>query len=345
MEELKSISVISKPALQDYLKKESGLVLVACEGKPVVVFSSGRPVHVLDEVPAVLKDVVLYRIDKWELLDALNGELKLPEKVEKSRSPRVVEFSMRLDLPPELSLKVENAILDSIKKLVHSNLAVSSISVSGRVRQGFTGTNIILLRVSMRGFTRGEVDVEKVAREIASSVEREVGFETRVYIAEASFERVSELPIVKFTRGFVNFRGGRIIEIPLQRQGKTIPKVDKAKLEAEVEKLLKEAGISRELVELTKESGERVSVGSIEREIMGELSEVRGVSLNWVKLTKGTSGYRVAIGIARTSRDVSDFELANLFKEVLRRVEGEIKALGGGTGFEGAYLVIERDIY
>ncbi|WP_048151866.1 hypothetical protein [Palaeococcus ferrophilus] len=345
MEEVKSISVISKSALQDHLQRESGLVLVACEGRPIMVLSSGRLVHVLDEVPTVLKDVSIYRIDKWELLDALNGELKLPEKVEKSRSPRVVEFSMSLDLPPELSLKVENAILDFIKRLAHSNLAVSSISASGRVRQGFTGTNILLLRVSMGGYTTGDVPVEALAREMASSVEREVGFEVRVYIKEASFERVSDLPIVRFTRSFVNFRGGRIIEIPLQRQGKVIPKVDRAKLEAEVERLLKEAGISRELVELTKEGGERVSVGSIEREVMSELSGIRGVSLNWVKLTKGASGYRVTIGVDRTSRDVTDSELMNVLREALKRAEGRIKALGRGVGFEGAYLVVERDIY
>ncbi|AIU70417.1 hypothetical protein TEU_08775 [Thermococcus eurythermalis] len=352
MRALKSIPEVNKSELLEYARKEGGLMLVVAGGRPIAALSNGEPVYSPVEVPEVLRDVTLYRIDKWELLDLIHGELELPQTAgtPSEAVPRVVDFSMSLDLPPELMLKVENAVLDFVKKLSRGGrVAVASIRADGRVLQGVTGTNILALSVSAEGYATEDVPLDVIAREMGVIIERAVGFKTRVHVKEANFRVVPRLPLVKFRRKAVDFKGGRIIEVSLHAGKGAGLKIDRAKVEAEVEKLLREAGISQEFVEAAKgdgghESGE-TDVGKIEREVLNQFSAVRGISVNWVEVVKAPSGYRVVVGVDRTSKSLSDSKLEETAKGALKRVEEGINALGRGARIEKAYIVIERDIY
>ncbi len=352
MQALESIPEVDRSELLEYAMKEGGLILVVAGGRPVVVLSNGEPVYAPTDVPQMLRDVSLYQIDKWELLDLIHGELELPQMTEEPSEtvPRVVDFSMSFDLPPELMLKVENAVIDFVKKLSREGrVAVASIRAEGRVLQGFTGTNILAIGVSAEGYATEDVSRNAIAREMSATIERAVGFKTRVHVKEANFRVVRRLPLVKFRRKAIDFKGGRIIEVsPHTGKGAGL-KINRAKVEAEVEKLLEEAGISQEFVESAKgNSGRdslRADVGKIERGVLNQLSTVRGISVNWVEVVRGSSGYRVVVGVNRTSKSLSDSRLEKIARGVLKGVEEELKALGMDARIEKAYLVIEHDIY
>lgn len=352
MRALKSIPEVNKSELLEYAAEKGGLILIWAGGRPIAVLSNGEPVYTLDDIPPVLRDVTLYQIDKWELLDLIHGELEIPQTVGTPSEdvPRVVDFSMSLDLPPELMLKVENAVLDFVKKLSRGGrVAVASIRADGRVLQGVTGTNILALSVSAEGYATEDVPLDVIAREMGVIIERAVGFKTRVHVKEANFRVVPRLPLVKFRRKAIDFKGGRIIEVSLHAGKEAGIKINRAKVEAEVERLLKEAGISRGLIKAMKdESGHEngaADVGKIERGVLNQFSAVRGISVNWVEVVRASSGYRVVVGVDRTSKGLADSKLEEIAQETLKRVEEGIKALGRGTRIEKAYIVIERDIY
>ena len=78
---------------------------------------------------------------------------------------------------------------------------------------------------------------------------------------------------------------------------------------------------------------------------MRELPNFKGLRVNWVKAVKTGGGYAIAIGIDRTSRNLSDEKIRELFEDVLKRVTTSLKAEGIGEELAMGYVVIEGDVY
>ncbi|WP_367884910.1 hypothetical protein [Thermococcus sp. JCM 11816] len=215
----------------------------------------------------------------------------------------------------------------------------------GRVRQGFTGTNLLVLRVAVEGYSLGEIGPEVIADSLKEHIERELGFRTTVSISELGIQRVKKLPLVRFQRRKVNFRGGRVLEVPLSATKGSV-KVDMDKLQKEVEKILQEAGLSEEFLELTKKEEKSESTGLLERSLVSKLSGIKGgITLNWVKVTGSGGNYSLALGINRTSKSLSDVQIVEAVKEAIKGAESEAHAAGVSGRFVSAYVVIEKDIY
>ncbi|AMQ19333.1 hypothetical protein A0127_09250 [Thermococcus peptonophilus] len=193
---------------------------------------------------------------------------------------RIIQLNINLEVPPEFALSIENGVIEAVKHLFQKKaVAPSSVHGKGRVRQGFTGTNLLVLRVAVEGYSLGEIELELIADSLKEHIEKELGFKTTVSISELSIQRVGKLPLVRFQRRRVNFRGGRVLEVPLSATGRSV-KVDMDKLQREVEKILQEAGISEELLELTKKEEKSESTGLLERSLVSKLSGIRGITLN-----------------------------------------------------------------
>ncbi|WP_297522854.1 hypothetical protein [Thermococcus sp.] len=200
----------SKAEVRAYTQPK-GIFLVAPGNRPLMVISNGTQKN-LSEVPDIIENAVVYSLDKWELLDLLHGSLKLPEVEEpatpRPEEPKVIDLSLNIKLPAELLLKAESAILDSLRTLrSRRDIAVESLEANGRLLQGFTGRNILVLSVQLSGYSRGEVQPEDIAEEMASSLRKSLGFETRVHIKRAAFKTVPQVPLVRFTRNPIRSKG------------------------------------------------------------------------------------------------------------------------------------------
>ncbi|WP_156471196.1 hypothetical protein [Thermococcus peptonophilus] len=51
------------------------------------------------------------------------------------------------------------------------------------------------------------------------------------------------------------------------------------------------------------------------------------------------------MGINRTSKSLSDVQIVEAVKEVIKGAESEARAAGAPARFVSAYVVIEKDIY
>lgn len=358
MELLKSRPLMTKNELLGYVNSASGFILVVSEGIKPVLFSNGRPVSANFELPEVIRNVSIYSLDKLEALDFLHGDLKLPNDTQPgdaqsetrpqdtlSEAPRIVQLDINLEVPPEFALPIENGVIEAVKHLFQKkSVALSVVHGKGRVRQGFTGTNLLVLRVTVEGYSLGEVGPEVIADSFKEHIERELGFKTTVSISELSIQRVKKLPLVRFQRRKVNFRGGRVLEVPLSAARGSV-KVDMDKLQKEVEKILQEAGLSEELLELTKKEEKSESTGLLERSLVSKLSGLRGITLNWIKVTGSGGNYSLALGINRTSKSLSDVQIVEAVREAIKGAESEAHAAGVSGRFVSAYVVIEKDIY
>ncbi len=336
----------SKAEVRAYTQPK-GIFLVAPGNRPLMVISNGTQKN-LSEVPDIIENAVVYSLDKWELLDLLHGSLKLPEVEEpatpRPEEPKVIDLSLNIKLPAELLLKAESAILDSLRTLrSRRDIAVESLEANGRLLQGFTGRNILVLSVQLSGYSRGEVQPEDIAEEMASSLRKSLGFETRVHIKRAAFKTVPQVPLVRFTRNPIRSKGGRIIR--LLRGEQQVPKIDRKKLEREVERLLSEAGVSEEFLSAIKSERGEINPSIVEKEIIREIPHSRGISVRWVRAVRTGAGYTVTIGIERTSRSFSDDKIAELFRGILKKAEENLRIRGLGGSVEGGYVVVERDVY
>ncbi|MBP1910887.1 hypothetical protein [Thermococcus stetteri] len=351
MELIESRPLMDRDELLRYVSERDGFILVTPKNARPILFSKGRLMGDPQALPAKLEGVSIYSLDRWEVLDFLNGELKLPaqkspevEKEEpKPETPKSISLELSLEVPPEFELSVENGIIGALRHLFQRNrIVVSRIEASGRVKQGFTGTNLLILRVSVEGYSTGEADKELVAGTIKEYVERELGFKTTVAIREFKLERVERLPVLRLQRRALQFRGGRVLEVPLSTS-RTV-KVDKNRLEKEVERILQEAGITEEFLSF-KEGEKSRDTGIFEDWIREELAKLKGITLNWVRVGGNEHGYSLAVGINRVSRALSDVKIVEAVKEAVRRAEAEASAAGIGGHFRSAYVVIEKDIY
>lgn len=353
MELLKSRPVMTKNELLGYIKGQGGFILVVSNDTSPLLFSNGQPVLSDFQLPAIIKNVSIYSLDKLEALDFLHGDLKLPAEYQReARSgdsspavPRTVQLNIDLEVPPEFALPIENGVIEAVRHLFQKKaVALSSVHGKGRVRQGFTGTNLLVLRAAVEGYSLGEIGPEIIADSLKEHIERELGFKTTVSISELSIQRVEKLPLIRFQRRKVNFRGGRVLEVPLSATKGSV-KVDMDKLQKEVEKILQEAGLSGELLELTKKEEKSESTGFLERSLISKLSGINGITLNWVKVTGTGGNYSLALGINRTSKSLSDVQIVEAVREAIKGTESEAHAAGVSGRFVSAYVVIEKDIY
>ncbi len=354
MEPLGSWAKINKDDLLRSLSGREGFILVIASGIPPVLFSNGKPLGGPVNLPAVMERVRIYSLSKFEALDFLHGELKLPEPETPGESPGEeapqevpgsVTLTLNLSLPPEVLVPVENGVVESVRHLFQrKKVVIQSISGSGKIRQGFAGANILLLRIKLEGYSTEEVDASEVAEAIKSRVERILGLKTTVTVEELKLKRVDRLPTLRIPRRSINFRGGRVLEVPLSSAGAP-PKVDRTKLEMEVTKLLQEAGISEELLSIKDSEGKNQGVQIIENTITSELVRVNGITLNWINVTQGENGYELVLGISRTSAGISDASIVEAVKTAIKKAESEASARGLGGKFRRAYVVIEKDIY
>ncbi len=346
MELVITLPSVRRDELRRYINNDAPFFLVASRGKPLLVLSKGTE-RQLSEVPELIKDVAIYAMDRWEILDLLNGELELPVPDGKVRAPNVIDLSISLDGPVELLIKVEGALLEALRELGPKySVAVESIKARGDLIQGFTGRNIFILNMEFSGYSLDDLPLKELAREVEGVLGRELGFDARVHITNAELRKTSKLPLVRFTRAPIVPAGGRIIELSLRKKmSRRIPGINKKRLEVEVERLLKEAGVSQELLSALKSEKKEVSPALIEREVVRRLPNVKGLRVNWVKAIKTGEGYAVAIGIDRTSRSLSDEKIRDLFEGVLKRAFTSLKAEGIEEDLTIGYVVIEKDVY
>ncbi|ASJ10143.1 hypothetical protein A3L12_01945 [Thermococcus sp. P6] len=322
------------------------LVLVKASGKKVLLYGSGRVVRKYREPEGELRDVEIVELEKFEFLDLLTeGEEEKAEEPSEDTKTGPVTFSYSLEAPKGLYLSIEAGLLKGVSKAYRDlDVAIGDARIKASVIYGATGRDILFIRARLKAFSAGEVGKRELERVLSEEISRETGFYTRAIVEELELEKVPRKPLLKLPSRQINFRGGRIIEVPLGR-GKS-PGIDRKRVEAEVERLLREAGVEELSEKLGGGKKGRVSIREIERLLLERLSGVRGMKVNWVRVSPlGDDGFQVAVGASRTSRSTSDTELSRLVGEAIKMAEKDGRVRGVAFRVEEAFLVIEKDVY
>ncbi|NJE01060.1 hypothetical protein [Thermococcus sp. JdF3] len=315
------------------------LLLVRASGERILLHGGGRIVKKYTEPPEELRNVEIVELDKFEFLDHLQGE------AESRGTPTAVEFSYSLDAPSDVYLRLEEALLKAVSKAYKTlGVAVGRVELKASVRYGATGRDILLVRGNVEAFSAGEVEKTGLARVLSEIISRETGFDTRVVIMEFSLTRTPGKPVLKVPAPRTHVRGGRVLEVPLG--GKDTAAINREKVEAEVERILREAGIGELAGKLKESGGKGVSARALEAFLLERLSDAEEVKVNWVRVSPAGNGeFKVAIGASRRSKSRSDVEIAEMIGKSIVAAEREGRARGLAFKVSSAFLVLEEDIY
>ncbi|ASJ03542.1 hypothetical protein A3L09_09885 [Thermococcus profundus] len=322
----------------------SKLYLLKADGTRIMLIDGvGKRFPLVNTLPRVLSKVELYELDKFEFLDLLNSPS--PEPVPPS-SPNSVTFSYSTgfsDLPPSAALKIESTVQRIVKRAYSRGIAIESLELSGSLRQGVTGRDILRITAKVSAYTVLESPGDELRRIASEILSRETGFETRVLV-RGEFKRVTKLPSVKVDVSGFTFRGGEIVEISLRggSQGSERLKVNRSALEMEVERMLKEAGIDKiaENIKSTK-SSEGISLRKAASVIRDSLRSLKGLALLDVGLMPGLNGHKVVVRVKKEGKD-STSAITSMVSEALKSSQGRLRALGLPIELEKAYLIIEE---
>ncbi|CAD5244080.1 hypothetical protein [Thermococcus camini] len=314
------------------------LLLVRASGEKILLHGGGRIVKKYTEPPEKLRNVEIVELDKFEFLDHLQED-------ESRDTPTVVEFSYSLEAPSDVYLRLEEALLKAVSRAYKTlGVAVGQAELKASVRYGATGRDILLVRGNVEAFSTGEVEKTNLARVLSEAISRETGFDTRVVIRELSLTRTPGKPVLKVPVARTHVRGGRVLEVPLG--GKDTAAINREKVEAEVERILREAGIGELAGKLKEGGGKGVSARALEAFLLERLSGTEEVKVNWVRVSPAGNGeFKVAIGASRRSKSRSDVEIAEMTGKSIVAAEREGRARGLAFKVFSAFLVLEEDIY
>jgi hypothetical protein len=340
MRVIESLDSVTFDELVERLKSmENRLLLVRASGEKILLYGSGRIVRKYTEPSEELRNVEIIELDKFEFLEYLQ------ETVESRNIPKVVEFSYSLDAPGDVYLHLEEAILRATSRAYTAlGVAIGTAGLKASVRYGATGRDILLIRGNLEAFSAGEVKKAELARFLSDVISRETGFDARVVINEFSLTRTPGKPVLKVPAPWTHVRGGRVLEVPLRERG-TVP-INRKKVEEEVEKIFREAGIGELAGKLKDGGGKGVSARTLEAFLLEKLSRFDEVEVNWIRVSPVGSGeFKVAIGTSRKSRSISDVEIAEAIGRHLTSAEREGRVRGLPFKVSSAFLVLEEDVY
>ncbi len=285
----------------------------------------------------------MYSLDKLEFFELLHPSGGEGGK-ESTPSSVAFKYSTSLsNLPAEIALRVEGAVPRIVKRAYSSGIAIEHMVLYGKLLHGVTGRDILKLRVSTRGYSSVSAPEDVLKSIISDFLREETGFETRVVMRDCSFEVVQKVPPVRLRAQVPGFRSGRVLEIPLHSLDVLAPRLNRAQVEEEVERLLSEAGVTELIGELKDTSrGKDVSLSTVSSTLRDTLSSMRGVSLRDVRLSEGENGYRVFISLSREDR-ISSETLVSSIREKLKDAERTLKARGIPIKIEKAYAILEGE--
>ncbi|NJF25461.1 hypothetical protein [Thermococcus sp. Bubb.Bath] len=281
---------IGKNALLESLRPFFGrpLLVVVNGRRAFLVDGSGKVIPIESHLSENLENVEVYSLEKLEFLELLhpsNGA----EKKKSTPSAVVFKYSASLsNLPAEIALRVEGAVPRIVKGAHFSGIAIERMALNGKLLHGVTGRDILRLRVSARGYPSVSAPEDVLKSIISDFLGEETGFETRVIMRDCSFEVVQKVPPVRLRTQVPGFRSGRVLGVPLHSSDVSAPRLNRAQVEKEVERILSEAGVEELLDELKDaSSGKDISLGRVSSAIRDALSSMKGVSLKDVRLSEG----------------------------------------------------------
>lgn len=315
------------------------LLLIRISGKDAFLYGNGRVMREYINIPRDLRDVEVVELDKFEFLDLLQG------KAEPKRTPMTVEFSYSLDAPKDIYIHLEDALLKAVLKAYKTlGIAIERADLKASIRYGATGRDILLIRGNVKGLSSSEVEKTELARVLSDVVSRETGFDARVLLRGFDLVKTRGKPLLRVSAPRAHVRGGRVLEVPLARN--VAPSLNRDKVQAEVERILEEAGIEELAGKLKRDTERRVQTGAIEAFLRERLSGIRDVQVNWIKVSpEGDGGVKVAIGASRRSKSRSDVEIASMVGKEIEAAQREGRARGLAFKVSSAFLVLEEDVY
>ncbi|MDK2868850.1 MAG: hypothetical protein PWP39_85 [Pyrococcus sp.] len=326
------------------------LIVVFSGEYPVLFYSNGTLVK-SSSSQDVLQDVKVCEVDKFEFLDLFMSEPKVSQ-VDRAEKyiPKVVEFSYSLVAPSELYLKILNAIVEFAKFAYRRlGLSIELLDATCRLVSGSTGRDILSVDVEVYGYSsKPENELREAIRSNFSKLIREiVGFPARINIKGLEIVHTEEIPKIKIEELPVEIKGGRVVEINLREEIPHKIKIRRRQVEAEVERIIEESGI-REIISSIKDldSESRINKRKIEEKVKANIDRtIKGIKVNWAKLSKVGSSYQIFIGIERTSRSIDELKLSDEIKKLIKNVEEEIRSQGNPISIGRAIVIIEKDIY
>ncbi|NJE61022.1 hypothetical protein [Thermococcus sp. 21S7] len=341
MRAIESLDSIKFDELLERLKGMGNrLLLVRASGENILLHGGGRVVKRYTEPPEELRNVEIVELGKFEFLDYLQGE-------EPKDAPTAVEFSYSLDAPSDIYLRLEEALPRAVSKAYRAlGVAVGKAELEASRRYGATGRYILLVKANIEAFSTDKAEKTELARFLSEAISRETGFDTRVVIREFNLTRTSRKPVLKVSAPWTHahVRGGRVLKVPLG--GKETSAINREKVEAEVEKILREADIGGLAEKLKEGGGKEISARMLEAFLLERISEVEKVKVNWIRVPTGEGGkFKVIIGASRKSRSWSDTEIAEMIGRSIAAAEREGRVKGLAFKVSSAFLVLEDDIY
>ncbi len=340
MRVIESFDSITFDELAERLKSmENRLLLVRTSEEKILLYGSGRIVRKYAEPPEELRNVEMVELDKFEFLEYLQGTMEF------QNVPKAVELSYSLDAPDDIYLHLEEAILKAASRAYTTlGVAIGTARLKASVKYGATGRDILLIRGTLEAFSAGEVKKAELARFLSDVISRETGFDAKIVINEFNLARTSEKPLLKVPAPWTHVKGGRILEVPFRERG-TAP-ITREKVEEEVEKIFREAGIGELAGKLRDGGGKGVSARTLEAFLLEKLSRFDEVEVNWIRVSPVGSGeFKVAIGTSRKSRSRSDVEIVEEIGRSLTAAEREGRVRGLPFKVSSAFLVLEDDVY
>ncbi|ASJ12308.1 hypothetical protein [Thermococcus thioreducens] len=329
--------------LLDKLRKMGNrLILVRASGEDFILFANGKVLRQFSE-RELLKDVEIFELDKFEFLDYLEQGDKTKNT---AQYPKSVEFKCLIDCPSELKIKLESAVRKAVLKAYKQlDVAVENTQLKASIRYGATGRDILLVSGSLKAYSTKDVEKEELVKILNKVISEETGFYTRVHIRDFELVKTLKKPVFKVSAASLpHFRGGRVVEIRFAEKKSRIP-LKKSRIEEEVERMLAQSEVD-ELRKILKTEKRTAPDGKVERIVWDNLSSIKGLRLNWMRVLPDTDGgLSVAIGISRKSRSLSEGQIINLIKSSLKNAEKTWRTRGLPSRISSAMVVFEEDIY
>ncbi|ASJ09064.1 hypothetical protein A3L11_07410 [Thermococcus siculi] len=350
MRAVKSFDVVSRDEVLRFVGSMGNrLLLCRVSGREAFLAANGKIVREYIDPGEVLKDVEVFELDKFEFLDYLEMESpRVAGETDRQRPrPKRVEFAPVLEAPNDLYLRIEEALKKAVLNVYKRfGVAVETAKVKASLTYGVTGRDILILRGSLKAYGTEEIGKNELAGMLSRVISQETGFEVRVILTEMEFIRVPSKPILRVEASGPSIRGGRVVEIPVGSKGRFFGRrIRKERIEAEVEKLLRESGVSELALKLKEGNPTGTNERAIEGMVLERVSSLKEIEVRWVRVIPDGNGLRLAIGAARRSRSRSENDIAKELASLIKSLEGEGRAKGIPFSVSSAFMILEDDIY